>query len=108
MSDKFTPGPWPVSDYAPVGGYDGMFGAIYIGNHITLDGSDYGQTPSTYGDAVDPKMLERMQADARLIAVSPDMFRLLEALATDPEVHSESPDECDEALALIKKVKGEL
>jgi hypothetical protein len=68
-----TPGPWSVGKYDDTLGYDCMTGGISVGP-VVLDGADYGQ--KRCGD-IEPDALARMQADARLIAASPDLLDAL-------------------------------
>ena len=71
---KHTPGPWKLEPYdSCLAGDDFQWGGIWAGP-VMLDGINYGQPPYT---PIKPETLERMEADARLIAAAPD---LLEAL----------------------------
>lgn len=73
---KHTPGPWIKSKYDETGGYDCMTGAIEVGP-ACLDGRDYGQE---WCQEISEDALERMEADARMIAAAPDLLASLKEL----------------------------
>ena len=75
---KHTPGPWKLEPYDPcLAGEDFQWGGIWAGP-VMLDGINYGQPPNT---PIKPDALERMEADARLIAAAPDLLEALDDLA---------------------------
>jgi len=65
LKEKATKGPWTVGEYDETAGYDCMTGGIEVGP-ITIDGMDYGQKPC---DEISIESLEKMQSDAKLIAL---------------------------------------
>ena len=67
---------WSVGEYGEHLGYDCMTGGIRVGP-VILDGADYGQKRCT---PIEPEALERMKADARLIAAAPAMLIALRAI----------------------------
>jgi len=103
---KHTPGPWISGEYDDSCGYDCMTGGISIGPRgngpVHLDGANYGQERCK---AIKPEALERMEADARLIAAAPD---LLEALKGLVDLAHEAGFPCDKAEAAIAKATGEV
>jgi hypothetical protein len=72
-----TPGPWAIGEYDDCLGYDCMTGGIRVGP-VCLDGADYGQK---WCKEIAPPALERMKADARLIAAAPELLEALQRLA---------------------------
>jgi hypothetical protein len=93
MKTNHTPGPWeverarnglPYRIVAP-GGDDGKPGAV--GKHITRWG------------AISLPSSEEGEANARLIAASPELLRIAERLADDDEV----PTDGDMVIAILKR-----
>ena len=77
---KHTPGPW-VAEYNEHGGYDMMWPAVDVklaGSTNSIVALEYGRNPS-------PKMIERVWADARLIAAAPAMFEALADLLSESD-----------------------
>ena len=71
---KHTPGPWKLEPYDRcLAGDDFQWGGIWAGP-VMLDGLDYGQPAYA---TIKPETLERMEADARLIAAAPDLLDAL-------------------------------
>ena len=75
---KHTPGPWKLEPYdSCLAGEDFQWGGIWAGP-VMLDGINYGQPAYA---TIKPETLERMEADARLIAAAPDLLSALDDLA---------------------------
>jgi hypothetical protein len=78
---RATPGDWMLGEYNDSLGYDCMTGGVRAGPAV-LDGADYGQKRCK---PIEPEDLERMLADAALIALAPsfaaEVVRLTEAEA---------------------------
>jgi len=101
---KHTPGPWKLERYDRCAtGDDFQWGGIWAGP-VLLDGCEYGQAP--YED-IKPKTLERMEADARLIAAAPDMLDALLMVLDDPNALDGRPRTADLVLAAIAKATGD-
>lgn len=86
---KHTPGPW---SYLPGNG-PALHPAVQRGTEG--------------GFIVQGLSRESEEADARLIAVAPEMLALLERWVSDPETISPNSIVEDETIALIAKVTGE-
>jgi len=100
---KHTPGPWKLEPYdSCLAGDDFQWGGIWAGP-VMLDGINYGQPAYA---TIKPETLERMEADARLIAAAPDLLALAERIARLPE-HGHYLALIDEARAAIAKATGE-
>jgi hypothetical protein len=101
MSAQHTPGPWVLGEYDEHMGYDCMTGGVRAGP-VVLDGFDYGQR--TCAD-IEPVALERMIADAHLIAAAPDLLkaarRAVLALAHICESSSEDAKLYGEAYSMV-------
>lgn len=81
---KHTAAPWVVGEYSENLGYDCMTGGIHAGP-VVLDGADYGQKRC---HEIEATALERMKADAYLIAAAPDLLaacKMVEAMAVHGE-----------------------
>jgi hypothetical protein len=91
---KHTPGPWRVQ-------------GENIGPIDTSDTQAYGMiTPVAKVDRWDYP--DEWQANARLLAASPEMFRILKKIVeAEQERHGYVPAWLDEAQAVIKQVEGE-
>ena len=81
-----TPGPWIVGEYGECHGYDCMTGGISIGPRglgpVHLDGAQYGQKRC---HKISAESLERMEADARLIAAAPELLMLVRHIVSNHE-----------------------
>jgi len=114
---KHTPGPWKLEPYdSCLAGEDFQWGGIWAGP-VMLDGINYGQPPHT---PIKPETLERMEADARLIAAAPDLLEALQEATSALEwrwervanraapVHETAIQEAyNQARAAIAKATGE-
>ena len=101
---KHTPGPWKLEPYDPcLAGEDFQWGGIWAGP-VMLDGINYGQPPYT---PIKPETLERMEADARLIAAAPDLLNALLMVLDDPNALDGRPRTYEHVLAAIAKATGE-
>ena len=107
---KHTPGPWKLEPYdSCLAGDDFQWGGIWAGP-VMLDGINYGQPAYA---TIKPETLERMEADARLIAAAPDLLEALEdlILLAQAVMHENGgymvDDELSDARAAIAKAKGE-
>lgn len=115
MTRKHTQGPWRAGYYDDSSGYDCMTGGLSIGPNaagpIHLDGANYGQGRCK---AISRESIERMLADANLIAAAPDLldaaemaFCLLDNFVEDPRVDVEIKATMAELQKAINKAKGE-
>lgn len=106
MSEKHTPKPWILGEYDAALGYDCMTGGVKAGP-VYLDGAQYGQRP---GEDIEPDQLERMMADARLIAAAPDLLEALEGvepyLEEDPDYTDDYNERVRAVRAAIAKARG--
>ena len=97
---KHTPGPWHAV-FSEMGGYDCMTDAIRItgnGRYLAdLDLADYGQEHCSSGFKS-----EEAEANARLIAVAPEMFSVLKDLLPKLAAHGMR---IDEVKAVISKAE---
>lgn len=101
---KHTPGPWKLEPYDPcLAGEDFQWGGIWAGP-VILDGINYGQPPYT---PIKPETLERMEADARLIAAAPDLLDALLMVLDDPNALDGRPRTYEYVHAAIAKATGE-
>ena len=95
---KHTPGPWKLEPYdSCLAGEDFQWGGIWAGP-VMLDGINYGQPAYA---TIKPEALERMEADARLIAAAPELLDALERYVH----HFGDPLKC--ARTAIAKATGE-
>jgi len=101
---KHTPGPWKLVPYDRcLAGDDFQWGGIWAGP-VMLDGLDYGQPAYT---TIKPETLERMEADARLIAAAPDLLDALLMVLDDPNALDGRPRTYEYVHAAIAKAIGE-
>lgn len=111
---QHTPGPWRAGYYDDSSGYDCMTGGISIGPNaagpIHLDGQHYGQKRCK---VIEKESIERMLADARLIAAAPELLEVLELCEGNISslLASAHPKVYGEWLSVVKaaiaKAKGE-
>ena len=101
---KHTPGPWKLEPYdSCLAGDDFQWGGIWAGP-VMLDGIDYGQPAYA---TIKPETLERMEADARLIAAAPDLLDALLMVLDDPDALDGRPRTYECVRSAIAKATGE-
>lgn len=105
-----TPGPWRVGEYDDYLGYDCMTGGVRAGP-VVLDGGSYGQKSCL---PIEPAQLDRLMADARLIAAAPELLEALRlslawlpAAADHPSATVAVYEAQEAARAAIAKATGE-
>jgi hypothetical protein len=94
---RATPGDWMLGEYNDSLGYDCMTGGVRAGPAV-LDGADYGQKRCK---PIEPEDLERMLADAALIAAAPsfaaEVVRLTEENERLTKEAADAGEEADQA-----------
>ncbi len=81
---NYTKGPWLLSEYSDMDGYDCMTGGLQVGP-VTLDGADYGQEWFAPENETCPP---QMMADAMLISAAPDLLVALQRFVKTARVGS--------------------
>jgi hypothetical protein len=76
LMGRITQGVWALGEYSDTIGYDSMTGGIRAGR-VVLDGHDYGQQNCT---EMAPDAFAQMSADARAIALLPELLALAAAV----------------------------